>query len=92
MLDTTFVIELTQEETEFMQQMEEEQRIDNNINNETIAMTQEIVNTICAIQESNNIVLCDKNRRCIVEEICHSYGRDYNVDTALTYVNYVVAR
>jgi len=107
MLDTTIVIDLTQEQEEFMNNIQQDQEFEENrysnsiieehfiqvedeVSNETITMAQNMVNTIHFIQETNNIVLCDKNRRCIVEEIANSYGRFYNVDTALDYVNYVI--
>lgn len=65
-------------------------QVEDEVSNETIAMAQMMVNTILMIQETNNIVLCNKNRRGIVEEIANSYGRHYSSDTALNYVNYVI--
>lgn len=97
MFDT---IDLTQEQQEFVE--EEENRytcsvieeyfiqVEDEVSDETIAMAQMMVNTIFMIQEINNIVLCNKNRRGIVEEIANSYGRHYSSDTALNYVNYVI--
>ena len=60
------------------------------LSEETIEMAQYLINEISFLQRRNNIVLCQKNRRCIVEEICEEYGRGYNVDSALSYVNYVI--
>lgn len=60
------------------------------LSDETIEMAQYMINVISILQSRNNIVLCQKNRRCIVEDICEDYGRDYNVDRALSYVNYVI--
>lgn len=60
------------------------------LSDETIEMGQYLINKISILQSRNNIVLCQKNRRCIVEEICEEYGRGYNTDTALSYVNYVI--
>lgn len=60
------------------------------LSDETIEMAQYIINVISILQSRNNIVLCQKNRRCIVEEICEDYGRGYNADTALSYANYVI--
>jgi hypothetical protein len=107
MLDTTILIDLTQEQQEFMNNIQQDQEFEENrysnsvieeyfiqvedeVSNETISMAQNMVNAIQFIQETNNIVLCNKNRRCIVEEIANSYSRFYNVDTALDYVNYVI--
>ena len=60
------------------------------LSDEIIEMAQYMINYISILQDRNNIVLCQKNRRCIVEKICEDYGRGYNVDTALSYVNYVI--
>ena len=97
MFDT---IDLTQEQQEFVEEEENRYTIsvieeyfiqaEDEVSEETIAMAQNMVNTIFLIQETHNIVLCNKNRRVIVEEIANSYGRLYNVDTALDYVNYVI--
>lgn len=96
MLVTTTIYDFTEEhEEEEQQQLEIEQELDRysnseELSNETICMSQTIVNRISFIQETNNIVLCDKNRRIIVEEICEEFGRSYNIETALQYVNCVL--